>query len=207
MHTDHIEFLVLFFLGASILIAFISFSKKTSYRHGRNRETAVTVIETIKSFEFEGQKINYLKKIDPFVFEELLLNAFKERGYKILRNKRYTGDGGIDGIIYDSQNNKILVQAKRYKSYISRRHVEDFRKSVINKKAKKGLFIHTGKTGKATRSAYFQTHVRLVGGARSLSLILGQYYISFLSYIMFLKKIKRNVKNTRTSRIALLLGR
>ncbi|WP_192840691.1 restriction endonuclease, partial [Enterobacter hormaechei] len=41
--------------------------------------------------------MNYLRKIDPFVFEELLLEGFEAHGFRTIRNKRYTGDGGIDG--------------------------------------------------------------------------------------------------------------
>jgi len=40
--------------------------------------------------------IAYLRKIDPYVFEELLLEALLSKGFKITRNKRYSGDGGID---------------------------------------------------------------------------------------------------------------
>ncbi len=36
------------------------------------------------------QKINYLRKIDPFVFEELLLEGFEAHGFRTIRNKRYT---------------------------------------------------------------------------------------------------------------------
>ncbi len=42
-----------------------------------------------------GQKIAYLRKIDPFVFEELLLEGFERRGFEVIRNRRYTGDGGL----------------------------------------------------------------------------------------------------------------
>ncbi|MEX6059375.1 restriction endonuclease [Enterobacter hormaechei] len=50
-------------------------------------------------------KINYLRKIDPFVFEELLLEGFEAHGFRTIRNKRYTGDGGIDG----GNNRKISL--------------------------------------------------------------------------------------------------
>ncbi|WP_407233716.1 restriction endonuclease [Escherichia coli] len=31
------------------------------------------------------------------MFEELLLEGFEAHGFRTIRNKRYTGDGGIDG--------------------------------------------------------------------------------------------------------------
>lgn len=44
--------------------------------------------------------IAYLRRIDPLVFEELVLSALARRGYAILRNERYSGDGGIDGRVW-----------------------------------------------------------------------------------------------------------
>ncbi|MGS6531656.1 restriction endonuclease, partial [Enterobacter hormaechei] len=44
-----------------------------------------------------AQIINYLRKIDAFVFEELLLEGFEAHGFRTMRIKRYSGDGGIDG--------------------------------------------------------------------------------------------------------------
>ena len=87
--------------------------------------------------------INYLKKIDPFVFEELLLTCFKEAGCKIKRNRRYTGDGGIDGKVWIN-GKQHLIQAKRYKGHIKKSHVVDFIK-LCKKKRKCGFFIHTGR--------------------------------------------------------------
>lgn len=55
------------------------------------------MIDKINTFPHFGQKIAYLRKIDPFVFEELLLEGFERRGFEVIRNRRYTGDGGIDG--------------------------------------------------------------------------------------------------------------
>jgi len=94
--------------------------------------------------------INYLKKIDPFVFEELLLTCFKEAGCKIKRNRRYTGDGGIDGKVWIN-GKQHLIQAKRYKGHIKKSHVEEFI-LLCKRKRKHGLFIHTGKIGRESFS-------------------------------------------------------
>lgn len=113
----------------------------------------------------------HLRKIDPFVFEELLLNAFELKGYKVIRNKKYTGDGGIDGIVYDHHGNKILIQAKRYSSYINPKHVATFQLLLPKKKAVKGFFIHTGKTSPGTRDQFRHSNIILIGGSKLLDLI------------------------------------
>tara|TARA_R110000764_G_scaffold91830_3_gene175012 strand:- start:132 stop:659 length:528 start_codon:yes stop_codon:yes gene_type:complete len=148
------------------------FSKKRFNRHKHNRKKAEQVIAKIQSFEHHGQQINYLRKIDPFVFEELLLNAFQKRGYKVIRNKRYTGDGGIDGIVYDIDGNKILIQAKRYRSYINPKHITDFQFLLKRKHARKGYFVHTGKTSSNTRNLFQHTNVIIIGGSKLLKLIV-----------------------------------
>ncbi|HHX8430837.1 TPA: hypothetical protein ACVO1V_002940 [Legionella pneumophila] len=58
---------------------------------------AMRVFNLLKKPEFTLQPSRffaYIRTIDPFVFEELILIAFKSRGLKVIHNKRYTGDGG-----------------------------------------------------------------------------------------------------------------
>lgn len=97
----------------------------------------------------EGWLISYLRKIDPYVFEELILYSFKKKGWFVKRNKRYSGDGGIDGRIRKGKE-RYLIQAKRYTGYINIEHVKDFIK-VCRKHKTEGIFVHTGKTGKETK--------------------------------------------------------
>lgn len=35
-----------------------------------------------------------LRAMDPLAFEELLLECFERRDHQVIRNRRYTGDGG-----------------------------------------------------------------------------------------------------------------
>ncbi|WP_228703482.1 restriction endonuclease [Klebsiella pneumoniae] len=67
-------------------------------RHKRKQQQARRVLAKIQTLPAFGYKIAYLRKIDPFTFEELLLEGFESHGFSIIRNKRYTGDGGIDGV-------------------------------------------------------------------------------------------------------------
>lgn len=157
-----------FFFVFILLLVIVFFRKKN--KHQKNIYNSKKVISKLNSFEYDGQKMNYLKKIDPFLFEELLLTAFKSKGYRIVRNKRYTGDGGIDGIIFDRQNNKYLIQAKRYSNYINLAHVKEFG-LLIKKEKCKGFFIHTGKTGKNSFKETFNHDIKIISGQNLIKLI------------------------------------
>ena len=148
---------------------------KYSSKHSRNYWKAKKISRKINSnnFKYDSAILSYLRKIDPFVFEELLLYTFKKYGYKIYRNKRYTGDGGIDGKVR-IDGYVYYIQAKRYQNYINYQHVKDFN-YLCRRFNKKGLFIHTGKTGEAS--------VKIAKCDNSnIQIISGQKLIDFLKY-------------------------
>ena len=161
---------VFLYLIISMLFIIIIFSKKRN-KHQNNILSSKKILLKLNCFKFEGQKINYLKKINPFVFEELLLSAFEEKGYKIKRNKKYTGDGGFDGTIFDKQNNKYLIQAKRYSYYINPKHITEFGE-LLKKNKCKGFFIHTGKTGRKSFIEISKYHnIEIISGNKLIKLI------------------------------------
>ncbi|WP_454883056.1 restriction endonuclease [Sphingomonas oryzagri] len=66
-----------------------------------------------------------VQAMNALAFEELLLTCFERRGHKVIRNHRYTGDGGIDGRVV--LHGRIwLIRAKRYASVIRPEHVQSF---------------------------------------------------------------------------------
>lgn len=139
---NNYNYIIFFIILISILVGFFISKKRHHYRIKKS----VQILKKIRTFENPNADIkiiNYLRKIDPFTFEELLLTAFKEAGCRIKRNKKYTGDGGIDGR-FSYNRKKYYIQAKRYNGYIKNSDIIKF--SFKCKKDKvKGLFIHTGK--------------------------------------------------------------
>lgn len=107
--------------------------------------------------------LSYLRKIDPFVFEELILYAMKKKGFRVRRNRRYTGDGGIDGRVrYHGE--KYLVQAKRYSDHINIQHIREFI-DICRAERKRGFFVHTGRTGEASMELIRQNpQIKLLSG-------------------------------------------
>ncbi len=159
------------FLFALILIRL----KPFKLNHRNNIKQSKKILKSLREFDGEyktARQFSYLRKIDPFVFEELLLTCFEERGIKIKRSPRYTGDGGQDGEIW-LNGKKILIQAKRYKSHINSNHVSAFTGLVSAKKVR-GLFIHTGKTGYAAKQALNRDKIEILSGQKLIKLIIGE---------------------------------
>ncbi|EPG3837388.1 restriction endonuclease [Klebsiella pneumoniae] len=125
------ENLILWACSAIALLAVVFFRRSVRHRrHKRKQQSARRVLERIKTLPGFPQKIDYLRKIDPFVFEELLLEGFEAHGFRTIRNKRYTGDGGIDGQVIIGKY-RYLIQAKRYRGHIALQHVRSSR-SCLN---------------------------------------------------------------------------
>lgn len=119
-------------------------------------------------------QFHFLRTRDPFLFEEMILSALKQAGHRIKRNHRYTGDGGIDGRCWIN-GETYYIQAKRYKSHINASHVKEF-DAICKRDGKKGLFVHTGKTGKTAWRETTNT-IKMVSGMQMLTLIGGQFVL------------------------------
>ncbi|MFQ6289544.1 restriction endonuclease [Yersinia enterocolitica] len=139
-------------------------------RHRRYQRQALRVLARLPLLAGDGQRLNYLRKINPYVFEELLLTAFERRGHRIKRNPRYSGDGGLDGQVWiDGQ--RYLIQAKRYGRTITPAHVADFG-ALVRRERCRGLFVHTGRTGPKSRAELTRLpEIELLSGQRLLALL------------------------------------
>lgn len=148
-----------------LLFILIFFKSKNSAKHFKTLKTAKKVYKKINFIKNQntGWLFSYLRKIDPFVFEELILLSFKKKGFRVKRNKRYTHDGGIDGRCIRNRET-FLIQAKRYSEYIKEEHVRQFI-YLCGLQNKRGYFIHTGKTGNETKELIKQNpQIKLISG-------------------------------------------
>jgi restriction system protein len=133
----------IFVLTFAFLLFAIKWDKK---RHLLCKWEARQQLKRLGRLNTPQEQITHLRGVNPFVFEEMILTALKQRGYKIKRNKRYSGDGGIDGQVI-IKDHSYLIQAKRYANHINPAHVQSFA-LLCKRRGKRGLFVHTGKTGK-----------------------------------------------------------
>lgn len=163
---------------ASRLFNFVRLAGKAEHRRRiRQSRRVLTTLRGFKGPNAEAQTFAYLRKIDPFVFEEVVLSALEDAGAFVIRNRHYTGDGGVDGRYWLpwAGLRTIAVQAKRYDSAVSPGQVREFCSLVRREGHAGGLFAHCGRSGPLTYEALRGQPVQLVSGARMLSLLLNGF--------------------------------
>lgn len=170
-----IGFILLFIVS----IAGMSFhwhEKASVRRHRRYRKTAEQIFKKLPTLGGDAQRLSYLRRINPYVFEELLLLAMEYQGLKVIRNASYSGDGGLDGQVL-IEGRRWLIQAKRYSSAIDPAHVEVFSTLLVQHRCG-GFFIHTGRTGDKSKqhtstknNDFFPLYI--ISGQRLLTLLAG----------------------------------
>ena len=120
-----------------------------------------------------AQTITYLRKVHSAVAEEVVLTLFERSGTYVLRNRRYTGDGGVDGQVYIPGMGWAAIQTKRYSSAINPAHVADFAALVRRKGFAAGVFVHTGRTGPMSRRAIAGTPIFFLSGEQLCACVAG----------------------------------
>jgi len=156
----------IFVLVVAFWLFAIRWDKK---RHLLCKWAAAQQLKRLRWFNTPQEQITHLRGVNPFVFEEMILTALRQHGYPIKRNKRYSGDGGIDGQVI-IEGYCYLIQAKRYANHINPAHVQSFVR-LCQRRGKRGLFVHTGKTGKkSVRIAQF-SEIEIIGGDKLLNML------------------------------------
>lgn len=171
--------ILLLAIVSAALLAFLYRRYRVPIRHRWRRRQARTVCEQLRGRDRDQPAaLHYarLRAMDPLAFEELLLEAFERRGHKVIRNRRYTGDGGVDGEVI-IEGERWLIQAKRYRDAIRPEHVSDFAMLCATRK-RRGMFIHTGRTGGMSRTVVLSADgIEIVSGQRLLALLTGAPFV------------------------------
>lgn len=92
--------------------------------------------------------LNRVKQVTPQQFERLVVDLLLKMGYGFDESSghvtRYTGDGGIDGLVHEDKLglSSIYIQAKRYSDQnVGRPDVQQFLGALTGAGAVKGVFI------------------------------------------------------------------
>lgn len=147
-----------------------------SSKHQRNIQHSYLLIQQLRAEASLAKLpvvIATLRRLYPYVFEELLLTCCEDQGWQIERSFRYSGDGGVDGRVLIA-GFRYLVQAKRYKDYINPQHIEKFRMVIQSEGAAGGFFIHTGKTGTFSKQLLTEFRITLISGQKLVDFVLGR---------------------------------
>jgi restriction system protein len=131
------------------------------------------LLKDLKKINDPAHIFTRLRRLDPFLYEELILTSIDKHNphVKITRNKRYTGDGGIDGVI-KLNGVKIAIQAKCYTNEIVTSDIFKLQTDMTKVGASYGLFVHTGKTRPVTWLKTKDSKVFIVSGASMIALLL-----------------------------------
>lgn len=173
LFSQHRGLVVLLIAFATALGLLLSACRSvTQRRHRRYQKQAARALLRLSRLRDEPARISWLRKMNPYVFEEMLLTALSRQGLRIQRNARYSGDGGADGTVWIN-GRRFLIQAKRYSATISAAHVSAF--GLLTERERcSGLFIHTGRTGEVSRDALrHYSGITLISGQRLLRLLAG----------------------------------
>jgi restriction system protein len=156
------------------LLVFLLLRRTTNKtRHQFNIWVASKHLAKLKNMNDVQQRFRFCRRINEYIFEEMVLTAFKKAGYKIRRSKRYSGDGGKDGEVYIN-GDWAFIQTKRYKGHIKKIHVISFRQ-LCEKKRVKGFFVHSGRTSKNTWKE-LGGNVQMVSGSRLINLLVNNKF-------------------------------
>lgn len=130
-------------------------------------DRAFREIETALSSEILG----LVQTMNPIRFEKLILDLLTKMGYGAgnLASRQLTrasGDGGIDGIIYEDALglDAVYIQAKRYgpDNKVSRPAIQQFVGSLTGEGATKGVFVTTSEFTKEARDFVSRVSQRIV---------------------------------------------
>ncbi len=151
--------------------------------------------ESIRS-DLAGQILEHITANSPQFFERLVVDLMVAMGYggsRVDASKSIggIGDEGVDGIIKEDRLglDVVYLQAKRWNGTVGRPEVQKFVGALHGKRAKKGVFITTGKFSDDARK-YVETidpKVILIDG-RGLSELMIDYGLGTTTAATYLIK-------------------
>lgn len=141
-------------------------------RRVRRSRHVLREIRRWRGDDVHARLFGYMRRLDPLVFEEVVLTALEDGGRLVLRNRAYTGDQGIDGWVRLSGFGWVPLQVKRFKSHVDNRAVEALGEIVRVRACAAGLFVHTGRSGTGVYRHLRSGRVVLISGQRLVDLLL-----------------------------------
>lgn len=125
-------------------------SKEVAAEETRTPQEILDAAYNTINREVADELLERIKQAPPVFFERLVVDVLLAMGYGGFDSSngevtRYSGDGGIDGIIKEDKLglDTIYIQAKRWENNVPVSAVRDFAGSLLSKKARKGVFITT----------------------------------------------------------------
>lgn len=145
-------------------------------------EPSVPVAETYRGIrkKLEETLLEELRHINPTVFEQLVVDLISKMGYGTGEHVGRVGDGGFDGTITDTDDNrlglyKIYIQAKRQDASVQKPAIRKFEHDLRAERGKMGIFVTTSRFTSGAREFAENTvdpKIVLVDGKQLARLLL-----------------------------------
>jgi restriction system protein len=144
------------------------------------QEIIESAYKTIQS-GVKSELLGLVKKMDPYRFEELVVELLVAMGYGGSREEagrvtRASNDEGIDGVINEDRLglDVIYIQAKRWQQGVGRREIQSFVGALAGQQAHKGIFITTSEFADTAKSyaKNISQKVILIDGDRLTDLMI-----------------------------------
>ncbi|MDF2605886.1 MAG: hypothetical protein K0S34_76 [Bacillales bacterium] len=142
-----------------IFIPYIYYNQKWDKVLKINNEN--TALINIKN----NQHVNDMLKLHHNDFEKLVADYFSLLGYKSEVTQK-TADGGKDVIMWDSKNNKILVECKRYTpgNKVDVKLIRQLKGTMAIEKVNKGYFVTTSSFTKSALAEAEKLDITTIDG-------------------------------------------
>lgn len=132
---------------------------------------AIFVIkEAIKEQKIRKSGILEIDKMDGEQFEDYLRVFFKKKGYTVKTTPR-SGDYGAD-LILEAPNKRIVIQAKRYKSTVGLKAVQEASSARPHYQANESWVVTNSHFTKAAEKLAKSNSVKLIGREDLIKMIL-----------------------------------
>ena len=172
--VDHSQFIRTHYIIPVILISavilalsFIIASRRTTM--SKAKRGAKKAWRKIQKAESPQKVFEIVRRMHPFAFEMLVINALKKKGVKAWHGRKFTGDGGVDGYA-KIDGLMYFIQDKRYVRGINADHVFNFN-VLCRQHNVYGLFVHPGITGTKARMMNSDARVKIISGEKLLALL------------------------------------
>ncbi|MET3196029.1 restriction endonuclease [Gottfriedia sp. OAE603] len=114
--------------------------------------------------------INEIDKMDGVVFEKYLREIYLQKGYRVSLTS-VTGDYGAD-LILEKNNEKIVIQAKRYAKNVGIKAVQEVKAAQFHYKANEAWVVTNNNYTNAAISLAKSTNVKLISRDELIELSL-----------------------------------
>lgn len=104
-------------------------------------------------------------------FEELLVEAYRRRGYAVSRTGTSAGDGGVD-LVLNTPGGRTLVQCKQWKAWkVGVQTVRELRGVMATEGADAGVVVTSGRFTREAKAFAARSGVELIDGAELAELV------------------------------------